>query len=281
MRSARFSRPDDLGGIDVFRATLSSFGFRPHAHEEFFIAITESGIATPRYRGGQHVIGPGELIVLNPEEAHAGGPPPDRQWRYRSLYPGQDMMRSIMAEFPPGARLLPRFHGDAVRDPAVAVRLLRFCQLSEQPGSSQLERETLLTQGLVLLAARHAASPASSASPGEPVPAGHEPRAIRIARDYLDEHAAQNVPLRALSAHAGLSPFHLCRVFAAATGMTPHAYQSHLRVRRARTLLTTGLPISEAATAAGFYDQAHLTRHFTRITGLTPGEFARMAGPSH
>ena len=38
-------------------------------------------------------------------------------------------------------------------------------------------------------------------------------------------------------------------------------------------LLPAGLPITQAATTTGFYDQAHLTRHFKRIVGLTPGRY--------
>ncbi|WP_425573548.1 AraC family transcriptional regulator, partial [Streptomyces aureus] len=30
-------------------------------------------------------------------------------------------------------------------------------------------------------------------------------------------------------------------------------------------------------TAAGFYDQSHLTRHFKRVLGTTPGRYARTA----
>jgi transcriptional regulator GlxA family with amidase domain len=59
--------------------------------------------------------------------------------------------------------------------------------------------------------------------------------------------------------------------------MTPHAYQTHLRVRHARFLLRTGLPIAHTATEAGFYDQAHLTRHFKRIVGIPPGQYTRDA----
>ncbi len=55
---------------------------------------------------------------------------------------------------------------------------------------------------------------------------------------------------------AGLSPFHLCRVFRQSAGMTPPAYQTHRRVRQAKALLRAGLPIASAAIAAGFYDQA-------------------------
>jgi AraC-like DNA-binding protein len=81
------------------------------------------------------------------------------------------------------------------------------------------------------------------------------------------------VTLRALARFAGLSAFHLCRVFREAVGMPPHAYQTQIRVRRAKSLLAAGVPIARAAAEAGFYDQSHLTRHFKRIVGLTPGRY--------
>jgi hypothetical protein len=60
---ARAWRCADLGGLDLFRASVSEFAFRPHAHEEFVLALTETGAASPVYRRGRHAIGPGDLIV--------------------------------------------------------------------------------------------------------------------------------------------------------------------------------------------------------------------------
>jgi len=265
--NARAWRCADLGGVELFRATVSEFAFRPHAHEEFFIALTDAGIASPEYRGDKHVVGPGDLIVMNPEEAHAGGPPAGVSWTYRALYPSQDLMRQIMAEFPTGMPAMPWFAADVVRDPHVATRLRRFHELSESPGSNALQRETWLAEGLVFLADRHAGFSRAPRAPG------CEPRAVQLARDYLHEHADENVTLRDLARHAGLTPYHLCRVFRQTTGMAPHSYQIQMRVRRAKNLLLAGYPIAQAAVEAGFWDQAHLTRHFKRIMGLSPGRY--------
>jgi AraC-like DNA-binding protein len=270
---ARLWRAPDLGGLELFRATLREFSFRPHAHAEYFIALTEAGLVTPSYRGARHVLGPGDLLVLNPEEAHAGGPPADRSWTYRALYPSRGLLHEITAEFPSGTPV-PEFGPAAVRDPEVAALLRRFHRLTESPGTSRLDRETCLARALVLLAGRHARRPA------EPRPAGREPGAVRRAREYLAEHAADNVTLPELAGQAGLSAFHLCRVFHQSVGMPPHAYQTQLRVRRAKSLLCAGLPIASAAVAAGFYDQAHLTRHFKRIVGVPPGRYLAERAPS-
>jgi AraC-like DNA-binding protein len=258
---ARIWRTDDLGGLELLRATLTGFAFRPHAHEEFFIALTEDGVATPTYRRGTHVIGPGDVIVLNPEEAHAGGPPDAASWTYRALYVRPELMRAVTDR-----AAVPAFGGDVVRDRELAARLRRFHRLTERPGSSALEREGHLAEALLLLVERN----------GVPTRRpGREARAVRRSREYLQEHAGEQVTLEELARYAGLSPSHLSRVFRDAMGMPPHAYQTQVRVRRAQSLLRSGRPIGEVAAAAGFYDQAHLTRHFKRIVGLTPGRYPR------
>ena len=49
------------------------------------------------------------------------------------------------------------------------------------------------------------------------------------------------------------------------------------RLARTLRMLTAGHPLSTTSTDCGFYDQAHLTRHFKRIVGLTPGRYATQA----
>jgi len=266
-RGARLWRAADLGGVELFSATIGEFAFRPHAHEEFFIALTERGLATPTYRGNTHAIGPGDLIVLNPEEAHSGGSPAEHVWTYRALYPRQELMREIMPEFHSARIGIPQFGGDVVRDQEIAARLHRFHALSEAPESSALERETHLAEALVLLVGRHA-TPTQT-----PRPPGREHNAVRLAREYLEGHPEENVTLQTLARIAGLSSFHFCRVFRDTVGMTPHVYHTHIRVRHAKSLLRTGRPITQVATEVGFYDQAHLTRHFKHIVGVTPGRY--------
>ena len=45
-----------------------------------------------------------------------------------------------------------------------------------------------------------------------------------------------------------------------------------VRARRAHRLIAGGTPPTRAATIAGYSDQAHLTREFTALIGMTPGE---------
>src|SRR2546423_13628220 len=54
----RIWRADDLGGLELLEATLTRFAYRPHAHEEFFIALTEDGLAPAGLTPGPDPPGP-------------------------------------------------------------------------------------------------------------------------------------------------------------------------------------------------------------------------------
>ncbi len=93
---------------------------------------------------------------------------------------------------------------------------------------------------------------------------------------------AEPVPVADMASAGGCSVSTLERRMRAVYGLSPQQYVLRSRVDRAATLLATSdLPIAEVAHAAGFYDQAVLTRTFGRLTGETPAQFRRRtaAGP--
>jgi AraC-like DNA-binding protein len=96
---------------------------------------------------------------------------------------------------------------------------------------------------------------------------------VKLAREYLHALPQVNVSLKELAQEAGLSAFHLSRVFRQEVGLSPHAYHVLIRVRFAKELLAQGYPVSHVALEAGFFDQAHFTKHFKRIFGVTPGRY--------
>lgn len=101
------------------------------------------------------------------------------------------------------------------------------------------------------------------------------PEVVGRVRDYLHDHFAASVGLGQLAEIAGLSRFHLLRLFKAHLGTTPHSFQIDLKVARARELLMKGEDLVGVAAQVGFSDQSHLNRHFKRLFGFTPAKFQR------
>jgi AraC-like DNA-binding protein len=128
-------------------------------------------------------------------------------------------------------------------------------------GADRLSLEVALTEAVATFARLGNATPEHT-------------RPVRRAIEYLREKLAEPLTLEELAAHSGLDKFHLCRAFRAQIGMPPHTYLTHLRIQRARQLLTQGVRASELAPRVGLYDQSQLTRHFRRIVGTTPARYA-------
>jgi transcriptional regulator GlxA family with amidase domain len=106
---------------------------------------------------------------------------------------------------------------------------------------------------------------------------GREPRIVGIVREVLEDSYARadETSLHVLAQRTGVTPFHVIRAFREATGLAPHQYLIQVRVERARQFLADGAVPSIVAAMTGFVDQSHLTYHFKKHLGITPGNYRR------
>lgn len=77
----------------------------------------------------------------------------------------------------------------------------------------------------------------------------------------------------------GWSPRRLHRHVTATCGYGPKLLQRILRLQRALRLAFARTPLAAVASAAGYADQAHMTREFVDLTGLPPTAYLACADP--
>lgn len=248
--------------VRLVTASFRTHHFVPHAHSEYAIAAIDRGVEAVRYRGADERAGVGDLLLLDAEVIHAGRPAVPQGWDYRVFYVPPELLAEIA-----GRR--PAFPAATPRDPELAARLIRVHRLLGEPSTSPLQACEELHQVLTQVVARHA-----EREPPQP-PKSTWPTAVRRIQDYLAADIRRTPSLAELAEAAGMSRFKLLRAFRAVTGVTPHGYLLALRLRHAQQLLTAGHSVARAAADSGFYDQAHLHRHFRRTFGAPPGRFAR------
>ena len=95
---------------------------------------------------------------------------------------------------------------------------------------------------------------------------------LRQVLDYIHEYYTRDLSIAELATVAAVSSSYFARLFRKMMGMAPHEYLIACRVEHAkRILLTEDRSLHEVASSCGFADQSHLTRHFRRILGITPG----------
>lgn len=248
--------------LDLLTARFDKHVYAPHAHDEFTIGVCVDGSEVIDYRGGHIRTGPGSIVVLAPGEMHTGGPGNATDgYAYRALYADPALLTD--GTFSEG---LPHFREPLIDDPELAAAILRtHTDLRACP--DPLEAESRLPWLLTALARRHSASrPTSDVIPG----------ADRIAvavRDRLADELLDPPSLASLAADVGLSRYQLLRAFRTTMGIPPYAWLAQYRVTRARALLDSGVRPAEAAALVGFADQAHLTRWFRRVLGVTPAAY--------
>ena len=263
-------RMPELGDVELMHATYVAQTFPRHSHEGFAVGAIERGALGFFYRGENVVAPAGAVSLANPGEAHTGRAATEAGWTYRMFYFDAELLRKAACEMGGRPRDIPFFKTGVIHDDRLSRAVRDLHSNLEQGEISRLERESRFLWMLAQLIARHADAP----PPLQTV--GRERRRVRLVREAIEAHYSENVSLARLASIADLSPFHLVRVFRDEIGLPPHAYQTQVRINRARTLLRKGWPIAATAFEVGFADQSHFTRHFKRITGATPGQYSKI-----
>jgi AraC-like DNA-binding protein len=255
----------DLPGVEVLRVDAPARLWRWY-HETYSVSTPIVPMRTEwKYRNRLHRTRPVTVAMVEPGEVHAEVRKLDEHEAFRVLLISPDVMQDTAAEV--GLAGGDVHWGEAqLHDEDVFRDCLGLHAVLEHDGTA-LERQARFSSLVERLLVECSERP-----PRLPAPTG-EPTAVRHARELLQERWTENVQLDDLAAACGIGRFHLIRAFHATLGLPPHAYQIRIRVGRAMTLIRRGMPLVEVALHTGFADQSHLTRHFARVVGVSPGRY--------
>lgn len=94
------------------------------------------------------------------------------------------------------------------------------------------------------------------------------------AMDVLRSGFCGEISLDQLAVEASLSKYHFLRLFRAAYGLSPYQYIQHLRMEKAKTLLSgSAIPITDLAGLLGFDNSQSFSRLFFQRMGLYPSQY--------
>ncbi len=251
-------RPSIDGVSEVFHARIVDYGYPPHSHDTWTLLIVDNG-AISYDLDKRHCAAFGQTVaILPPGVTHDGKPAPGAGgFTKRVLY--------LEATFLPEALIGAAVDQTNIDDPVLRRELVSFHHhLVDADDPIGAETSLTLIADRVI---RHLGTDPN----GVPEPEtgiAHQLRAL------LDAGTTSPITLTDAASLLDRSKPHLIRSFTESFGIAPHAYIIAKRVEVARKLLLEGMPTSEAAVTAGFYDQSHLTRHFKRHTSLAPAQYA-------
>ncbi|MDG3444090.1 helix-turn-helix domain-containing protein [Nitrospirillum amazonense] len=120
--------------------------------------------------------------------------------------------------------------------------------------------------------------PAVPARPAttEPLRGGLAPWQIRRVISHIDANLAGAIRMDDCATVTRLSTRYFSRAFKSSFGVPPHTYVVQRRIQQAQHLmLTTQEPLCQIALACGLCDQAHFSKLFRRVVGLSPSTWRR------
>jgi AraC family transcriptional regulator len=101
-------------------------------------------------------------------------------------------------------------------------------------------------------------------------------RQVRQIAEHVAARLNRPICIAELAELTGLSDGHFHRAFRQATGETPLAFVTRMRVERAADLLARGdRSVLEAAREVGFASPSHFARVFRKVRGIAPAEHRR------
>ena len=265
---AEYWRAEALGGMELLRGRYRDRAFPRHAHETHVVSVIAEGCEELRLREAAFHVPTLGIVTLNPGIWHANHGRRGQTFALRSFYLDDRSLRELAAGSSDTKAAGVCFrHPVVTSEPRLALDLLRLHRRLEREPTGLAADEAVHDVFRTLLT-RYGSVEAAA-------PRGDDRWMVARVKAHLMEHLAGEVRLHELASLVGRSAGHLLRAFRSATGVTPHQFQTQMRIRQAAALLRAGRPIGEAALDLGFTDQSHLTRHFTRSMGVPPGRFAR------
>jgi AraC family transcriptional regulator len=137
------------------------------------------------------------------------------------------------------------------------------------------DREAYVGALVTALRAHILRGPSQAGGVDIPVAAFSAYRLHHIMNTILQNPGARH-SLEEMAEQAGVSPWHFCRVFRKATGVSPHQYVMKVKLERAQQMLMASeSALSKIADSLGFTSQSHFTRAFHQFAGETPSDFRR------
>ncbi len=265
--TATFWRHPRFADLGLLAARFTQHRYELHTHPTYVIALITEGCERVRVSRETVLAPAGSVLVVNPEEWHDGEAGAESGWAYRTFYPTVDLMSGIAREL--GREHTPMFPRRLIEDRALAAALRAAHESSMSHEAAEAETAMLVALRRLLLRYGDWGQ-----QPEETEDSGAHRRLARYAQ-AIEQDLASTLDLQRLARTAGVTRFQVIRDFKKVTGLTPGAFIRDRRLRRASALIGEGAGLAEAAAAAGFADQSHLSRAFRTMHGVTPGAFRK------
>ncbi|MBN1332199.1 MAG: AraC family transcriptional regulator [Synergistales bacterium] len=251
--------------FEIKMGNTSSVSYRKHVHEEYSLGFVIKGETNFWYDGRIQRIGANSVVFLPPGFIHSCNPLDLDCWKYGMLFLDAGWFEPSMI------------------NSGVDIDIPMFWHGPERPFRCEIEEMVeILMEDLPpfekeshILTIIHQLS--ESRSTERYISSEREIAGLEVIRKYLENHFVEKISLDDLEDLSGLSKYNIIRGFKDVLNISPHPFQTMLRINHAKKKLKNGSPPLKVALDTGFYDQSHFIKAFKDHVGMTPNQY-RVSG---
>jgi AraC family transcriptional regulator len=269
--------------IARWRCQTETDGWTPERRQYWrVIGFVHGGAYQIESSRGRTLIDPTRVALFNPLEPYRTSHPCGLRDRGSSVIVRADVLEEILAERMPGVFDEARRRFVEMTVPCTSrAYLLERALLRAVLRDGPRDPMEIEERGLRVAEAAFESLPVR---PHSPRSGGRQRRRAELAetaRELLAKRLDRPRSLGEVARSLGCSPFHLCRVFRAHTGLSVHRYITQLRLRSSLERLAAGeRDLTDLSLDLGFSSHSHFTAAFRREFGRTPSAFRAGAGQS-
>lgn len=240
--------------IEIVRARMGPCGIGKHFHDKWSIGLILQGVCQFNSGNQHHEVTESGLFIIPPYEVHACAAA-SSDVTYQVMY----VADALLATAAPSLHRF--FSGSSVRVNELPAFLAQFLQrIINKQDDHLLLHDCFRQLDLFFCNSDVSITPKS----------GH------LLQDALHLAWSGAVDLKEITEATKYSRWHAIRTFQQQIGLSPRLYLRQLRVLKARHMLQDGRPLAEVASDLHFADQAHFSRTFKSVFGVSPGKLQRV-----
>lgn len=247
-----------------------------HYHPEYEIVYIPFGDGQRRVGTNVSRYEEGELIFIGPNVPHLNfsygqeGQYEEIVVQMRDDFLGDAFLQK--PELAPVRRLFERAHRGLTFGRDTKQRLGPW--LAQLPDQSPFERLITLLRVLENLATAADVEPLHADGVYFELNPKEQERINRVCQ-YVEQHYAQPVDVRAVADLTSLTVPAFCRYFKRITHLTFTDFVNEYRINQARRLLHSARTVADVGFAVGFSNVSHFNKTFRAVTGQTPSAYRK------
>jgi len=245
-------------GVTVLSASMSEFVYKRHSHEEYALGVTLRGIQQYHLAGRLCSSHQNGIMLFNPEQAHDGYAADKDGIDYVMIYIPTELLSEIS-----GSRKILRFTSPIIYDDKLALSILNLSDCIFNNKSEVLSNE-LLMKLITDVSKSHIQTVYLK-----------QDDLIRRSIEMIRCNMGTVLKLDDICHELQISKYQFIRLFKTYAGIAPYQYFLNCKVECAKRLLEARKDVYSVVLDCGFFDLAHLNRHFKGIYGTTAYEYSQ------